>query len=180
VVGGEIELPGAIILAGIAALRAGAGKLQLATCKSIAPQVGIAVPESLSISLDETREGTIARDAARQLKAHTVDLDAILIGPGTRAGNDNTAFVTRLLQQCRHVPVILDAGALDALHDEPDALSAHDRNAILTPHWGEISRLLSIDLSVVATRPAVVARQAAESLQAVVVLKGARSFIATP
>src|SRR5215216_7862159 len=59
VVGGEISLPGAVVLAGIAALRAGAGKLQIATCKSIAPLVGIAIPESLCLGLDETQAGTI-------------------------------------------------------------------------------------------------------------------------
>src|ERR1043165_7444189 len=63
VVGGEVSLPGALVLAGIAALRAGAGKLQIATCRSIAPLVGIAVPESLSLGLDETAQGYIAPES---------------------------------------------------------------------------------------------------------------------
>src|SRR6478672_2382494 len=60
IVGGETGLPGAIILAGIAALRAGAGKLQLATCRSTASLVGVTVPECLSVGLDETKSGTIS------------------------------------------------------------------------------------------------------------------------
>ena len=84
VVGGEISLPGGVVLAGIAALRAGAGKLQIATCRSIAPLVGIAVPESLSLGLDETADGTIAATAATVLAPLVENADGVLIGPGMK------------------------------------------------------------------------------------------------
>src|SRR5829696_7267837 len=82
VVGGEVAIPGAVVLAGIAALRAGAGKLQIATSRSIAASIGIAVPEALSLGLDETSEGTIAESAVAGLQHLAENADAILIGPG--------------------------------------------------------------------------------------------------
>src|SRR5215203_518378 len=82
VVGGEVSIPGAVLLAGIAALRAGAGKLQIATCRSIAATIGVAVPEALVLGLDETANGTIAESAANSLRSLTENADAVLIGPG--------------------------------------------------------------------------------------------------
>src|SRR5678816_4764158 len=82
VVGGEVSLPGAVVLAGIAALRAGAGKLQIATCRSIAPLVGVTVPESLSLGLDETIDGTISASSVPSLAPLIENADALLIGPG--------------------------------------------------------------------------------------------------
>jgi ADP-dependent NAD(P)H-hydrate dehydratase len=180
IIGGEAALPGAIILAGIAALRAGAGKLQLATCRSIAPHVGAAVPESLSISLDETAAGTIHPSAAGALADIARKADAVLIGPGTRGSDDNTSFVRHLLKEMGTTPVILDAGALDALNKFPDSLHPFDGNAILTPHAGEMSRVIGISESEVTDNAPVIAVEAAQSLGAVVALKGARTFIASP
>src|SRR5215216_5685511 len=96
VVGGEISLPGAVVLAGIAALRAGAGKLQIATCKSIAPLIGITVPESLSLGLDETTDGVIASHSASALDELTKATDAILLGPGTKGHNEEKRFFSNL------------------------------------------------------------------------------------
>src|SRR4029079_11658389 len=76
VIGGEVSLPGAVVLAGIAALRAGAGKLQIATCRSIAPLVGVTVPEALSLGLDETPEGCIAAASAGTLRDLIAKADA--------------------------------------------------------------------------------------------------------
>ncbi|MBV8914767.1 MAG: NAD(P)H-hydrate dehydratase, partial [Acetobacteraceae bacterium] len=63
VVGGSLAVPGAILLAGVSALRAGAGRLRLATCRSIAPHLGLVLPEALVLGLPETEAGGIAPDA---------------------------------------------------------------------------------------------------------------------
>src|SRR6185503_15204485 len=122
VVGGEVSLPGAVVLAGIAALRAGAGKLQIATFKSIAPLVGVTVPEALSIGLDETKAGNISSSAVRQLRSLIESADAILVGPGMTGNEDERRFVIDLLDSCNDVNAVLDAGALDALADFPPAV----------------------------------------------------------
>src|SRR5947209_6558904 len=82
VVGGALEMPGALILAGTAALRAGAGKVQMATCKSIAQAVAIAVPEALVAGLPETARGGIDATASTDIAARANAANALLIGPG--------------------------------------------------------------------------------------------------
>src|SRR5215210_6014325 len=81
VVGGAPEMPGAVILAATAALRAGAGKLQIATCHDIATVVAAAVPEARVFALDETRGGAIALSASAEIIARSQEVQAVLIGP---------------------------------------------------------------------------------------------------
>ncbi len=180
VVGGEVAVPGAVVLAGIAALRAGAGKLQIATCRSIAPNIGIAVPEALSLGLDETSEGTIAESAVVRIRDLAQNADAILIGPGMKVSDDNTRFVSRLLVECAGTPVVVDAGALGALRSAPDALAPFGGNAVITPHAGEMATILGIEKTEISADPAAVALKAAKRLGAVVALKGSRTWIAVP
>src|SRR3954469_20764760 len=82
VVGGAPQMPGAVVLAATAALRAGAGRLRIATVRSIAPFVGIAVPEALVVGVPETRKGGISPSAAREIARRAEGCSAVLIGPG--------------------------------------------------------------------------------------------------
>lgn len=179
VVGGAVAIPGSIVLAGMAALRAGAGKLQIATCRSIAPLVGIAVPESLSLGLDETSDGLIAGTAASALDELLKKTDALLIGPGMKGEHGEQRFVLDVLERCS-TAVIVDAGAIDALGSSPDALHKFDGNAVITPHLGEMSRLLGIEPEDISRNPEQVSLDTAASLNAIVALKGSRTFIASP
>lgn len=180
VVGGEVSIPGAVVLAGIAALRAGAGKLQIATCRSIAAAIGVAVPEALALGLDETADGTIAESAAASLQRLTANADAVLIGPGMKVHDDNTQFVMRLLPECVGLAVVLDAGALGALASHRDALEPFGGNAVITPHAGEMARIIGAEKHEIETTPAQVCIETARGVGAVVALKGPTTFIATP
>ena len=180
VIGGEVSLPGAVVLAGIAALRAGAGKLQIATCKSIASLVGITVPESLSLGLDETAEGTIAASSISALAPLIDSTDALLIGPGMKGEGEEKKFVKNVLSISTRVRLVLDAGALYALEDDPTLLHAFSESAIVTPHAKEMARILGVDASEVNLNPERIAAEAAANLNAIVALKGAETFIATP
>src|SRR3954469_8604698 len=82
VIGGSVETPGGALLAGLAALRAGAGKLQIATCRSVAPSLAVAVPEARVSGLEETPEGGIAAAAAGPLAERCGRADVVLLGPG--------------------------------------------------------------------------------------------------
>ena len=82
VIAGSASVPGAALLAATAALRAGAGKLQIATCQSIATHLGLAVPEALVLGLPETPAGEIDPKAAVLLRERVARCDAVLIGPG--------------------------------------------------------------------------------------------------
>jgi hydroxyethylthiazole kinase-like uncharacterized protein yjeF len=180
VVGGEVSLPGAVVLAGIAALRAGAGKLQIATCRSIAPLVGIAVPESLSLGLDETVDGNIDPASASALRELIDKADSLLIGPGMKGHDDERKFVSNLLDICGNVSLTLDAGALDALTDSPTLLHRFNGNAVITPHTGEMSRITGRSEESLSDNPEETAVDGASALNAIVVLKGSRTFIASP
>ena len=179
VVGGEATLPGAIILAGIAALRAGAGKLQLATVQSISTAIGVAVPESAAIGLREEK-GTIHPSAARALRENVESTNALLIGPGTNPGRSNSRLVQSLLAIPTQASIVLDAAALQVMRDNPDILHRFDGNAVLTPHAAEMSMATGIDEAEVRSDSARVALEAAAAYSAIVALKGATTFIATP
>lgn len=179
VIGGEVSLPGAVVLAGIAALRAGAGKLQIATCKSIAPLVGIAVPESLSLGLDETEQGTIAPNTNSQLNELVETANAILIGPGMKGTADEKRFVLSVIESTE-VPVVIDAGALDALDESPTSLHRLEGKAVITPHAGEMSRIIGKSEEEVTDKPEDTALTASSTLNSIVVLKGSSTFIASP
>jgi ADP-dependent NAD(P)H-hydrate dehydratase len=188
VVGGALEVPGALILAGVAALRAGAGKLQLATCESIAPHVGVAVPEAMVVRLPESAEGGIAADAAELVAGYAAKVAGLLVGPGMMDEQAVDGLLAALLPRlaasadAEHpVPlVVLDAAALLPLRRRPDALHHLHGRVVLTPHAGEAASMLDVDKASIEADPLAVALDAAARLQAVVALKGADTYIASP
>jgi len=134
VVGGSRFTPGAVLLAGVAALRAGAGRLQLAVESSTAAALSIAVPEAKVIGLPENE------DELRQL---ATDADVVAIGPGL----DDIDATTRLLHLVLEVAgkdtaMVLDAYALGALSKEQDMLAGRSQRVVLTPNVTEAERLL--------------------------------------
>ena len=115
VVAGSVEVPGGALLAGIGALRAGAGKLQIATAASVAPHLGLAVPEALVVALPETPEGGIAPDSAKRLAGRAARCDSVLIGPGMVDEPAVAALTAALLNGLDGPTFVLDAAALIVL-----------------------------------------------------------------
>lgn len=180
VIGGSIEVPGAALLAAVGALRAGAGKLQIATCRSVAPAMGLAVPEALVAGLPETAEGGIAPEAAESLVSRADRCDAVLLGPGMEDQPAVDALAAALIAGTRRPALVLDAAALIGLRAQADALRAHEARVVLTPHAGEMAGLLGISRDEVMADQAGTARRAAAMLHAVVALKGGCTIIAMP
>jgi ADP-dependent NAD(P)H-hydrate dehydratase len=181
-VGGSAQTPGAILLAGVAALRAGAGKLQLATVRSAAPALGVAVPESLVVALPETRAGEISGTAAaRALSPRVEAIDALLLGPGMSSDRSAHALLRVLAPRLHDGGVlVLDAAAILAARRAVDLLNMLGGRAVLTPHAGEMASLLGVEKEVVEREAAAIARDAAARFSVVVALKGAESWIADP
>ena len=178
VVGGQGDLVGAVRLAGEAALRAGAGKLQLAVAAGAAPALSVMVPEARVLGLPATRAGRIS-GAGSLLPELARRTDALVLGPGLEGGPPLRRIAGRLLCSLQ-APVVLDAGALDlavlrAWHRRPDRPPA-----ILTPHHGEMAALLGCDVAQVADDAHAIAVGFAREWGAVVVLKGATTWIAAP
>ncbi len=180
VVGGAVEMPGAIILAGTAALRAGAGKLQMGTCQSIAQMVGVAVPEALVFGLEETEAGGIAAATASSVAQRINQAQAALVGPGMVDPDAVNEFMRQLVPLVEQPTLVLDAEAMSFIADAPDALHHLSGNVILTPHRGEMASLLGIEKDAVSADPLETVRRAAREWRAVVALKGAETYIATP
>ena len=176
-VGGSRACPGGIVLAAIAALRAGAGKLQIATVASVAPGLALTVPEALVVALDETSDGAIARGAADAATARLARCDTLLVGPGMSAGDETATFVGAVAAACTDATLVLDAAALAGPLD-----TLRDRRAptILTPHAGEMATLLGVDKAAVDADPTAHATAAAARFDAVVLCKGGTTVIATP
>ena len=181
-VGGSAQTPGAILLAGVAALRAGAGKLQLATVRSASAALGVAVPEALVAALPETRGGEIAGDGAgRALAGRVAQVDALLLGPGMSAERAAHALIRALARRLGDdAALVLDAAAVTALRADDDLLLPLHGRAVLTPHAGEMATLLKMDKEEVEADPAARALEAAARFGAVVALKGPESWIADP
>jgi ADP-dependent NAD(P)H-hydrate dehydratase len=180
VAGGERQNPGALLLAGTAALRAGAGKLRLAAPASIAVPLGVAIPEALVVALAETKEGAISPRAAGKLAEQAGKVDAFLLGPGMIDEGSATPLTRGVLERVGGPAVVLDAGCFPCLAEGRGALHRLRGGAVITPHAGEMARILEMEKEEVAADPLAVARRAAEELGAVVALKGATTFIVAP
>jgi ADP-dependent NAD(P)H-hydrate dehydratase len=182
VAGGSAAVPGAVLLAGVAALRSGAGKLQLATVRESAVGLGLAVPEALIVALPPTRASEIAGSRALPaLRPHATRADAVLLGPGmapNRAHHELVGALVRLLRN--DATLVLDAGALIALRGHEQILIPLGGRAVLTPHAGEMAALLGIEKKDVEAAAPDAARLAADRFGAVVALKGADTWIAEP
>lgn len=179
-VAGCTGLPGAVLLSAHAAMRVGAGKLQLAVCRDLAIPIGIAVPEALVIGLPQTDDGAIGRGAADDLARRAGAGDAILVGPGMSETEDTQALVAALVAAAGNAAVVLDAGALGALHANPDLTRTLQKPAVITPHAGEMAKLLDMDREAVETDPLAAARQATERFGTVTVMKGGHTQIVSP
>ena len=175
-IAGSAEMPGAAALAATSALRAGAGKTAVATVAAIAPGIALRLPEARVIAMAETEAGGIAADAMGKIDAQLAGVDAVLIGPGLQDAAATRAFTRRILEQATHAAVVVDALAMDAVLD----VRRFERTPLLTPHAGEMAHLTGATKEAVSADPERHAREAASRWNAVVALKGATTYIATP
>jgi ADP-dependent NAD(P)H-hydrate dehydratase len=181
VVGGSAEMPGAVILAATAALRAGAGKLQVATGGSIAQLVAAAVPEARVIALPETDDGAIDPEAAARIGELAERAQAVLLGPGMIDEEAVGRLVQGVLPRVSRAVVVLDAAAMvGCMAKEPHCLHPLKGGAVLTPHAGEMASCLGMEKDAVLDARLATARKAAATFRAVVALKGSETIIAAP
>lgn len=181
VLAGSPEMPGAAVLAGVSALRAGAGKLQIATVERVARGVAVAVPEARVFALPQTRGGAVAAAGVEGIAEYVGAARAVLVGPGM-VDEAATARLTRaLLPRLGGASLlVLDANALNVLADEPGLLKPLGGRAVLTPHATEMSEITGEGEDSIKADPAGAARRAAEKFGAVVALKGRETFVAAP
>ena len=175
VVGGCAEMPGAALLAGTAALRAGAGKLTMAVPRCIAQGLALTIPEARVIGLAETRTGTISPREARHLARLGDKVSAVVIGPGMIDEHHTVAFVHALLPYFRGSVVVLDAYAMSVVNR-----GRLDQPTVLTPHCGEMAHLTGDSKEAVLAAQMHYAVNKAAQWGACVALKGSDTLIAEP
>ena len=179
VVGGSTETVGAVTLAAEAALRSGAGKLQVVVPSKVAPHVSIALPEALVRGVPSTEEGAIRASAAELIADLAQRASAVLIGPGLADVDEARGLVEALLPGLEG-PVALDALALAAVTADPGCLHHLAGRAVLTPNPTELAISLHLDPDELGDDPAGAARRLADRTHATVGLGGATSWVAAP
>jgi hydroxyethylthiazole kinase-like uncharacterized protein yjeF len=178
IVAGSRGKTGAAILAAHGALRSGAGLVTVATPRSCVPIVAAHTPEYMTEALEETIDGTI--DFAAVEYVLSLSADVLSVGSGLGRGEGVTTFVRELLDRSE-VPLVFDADALNAFADEPAALVGREgRDLILTPHPGEMARLVGCTVEDVQADRMGIARDFASAHKVYIILKGYRSLVATP
>lgn len=147
VVGGSTTTPGAVMLAGTAALRMGAGRLTVATAEGVAMQVAVALPVCGTLPLPQDDQGAITGVRAGELLAEEiVRADAVLVGPGLRGG-DGAVRLLDAVVRClpEGLPIVLDAAALAALPDlDDETRRGLGGRVVLTPNAQELASLLGM------------------------------------
>jgi len=178
VIAGSIGRTGAAHLAALGALRSGAGLVTVATPRSCVPIVAAMAPEYMTEGLEETAAGTVdfaALDRVLDFKA-----DVIAVGPGLGQSPGTAAFVHGLVERAG-VPLILDADALNAFVGDPERLLGRDGvDVVITPHPGEMARLLNLSIEAVQHDRLRHATEFASTHRVHVVLKGHRTIVAGP
>ena len=183
VIGGSPQIVGAVRLAGEAALRAGAGKLVIATVADACVPLAVAVPEARVIGWLATDAGGPAPDALDVVREAATRAAGIVIGPGMQDERATSALASAVLGLPLEGSVVLDAGAMRA-RCTADALvrgnDARPPRVIVTPHAGEMAHLTGRDKAAIDADPVTTALEAASAWNAVVVLKGAITHVASP
>lgn len=179
VIGGSLGLSGAPAMTSMAALRAGAGLVTLAVPASIHSSMEVKLTEVMTRPLPETQESSISLEALPEILRLSKGIDVLALGPGMSGSVSTVDLVRRLVSEVK-VPMVIDADGLNALAGTGDFLKTCPAPLILTPHPGEMARLLGIKTEEVQNNRIGTALAAAQKFNAIVVLKGFRTIVAGP
>ncbi len=180
VVAASINYIGAAYLACEGALRVGAGLVTLATAASLQSILAAKLTEVTYLPLPESEPSIISPEAAEVLQLHLAEYDVLLVGCGLGQSPSVVDFLGSLLSKKRLPRLVLDADALNMLAKIPDWWQKLPRDAILTPHPGEMARLANMTIEAVQFDRLGTAQKTSQKWQKIVVLKGAYTVVAEP
>jgi len=179
IVAGSRGFTGAAKLACEAAMRSGVGLVTLGVPRPLADCMAAVLTEAMTLPLPATDAESFSEDAVEPALAFAHGKQAVALGPGLSQHPSTLAFVAAFVKKCP-VPLLADADGLNALAAQPDALTGVSAPFVITPHPGEMARLLQTSSEEVQRDREAAAREAAKRFGCVAVLKGHRTLIATP
>lgn len=178
IIAGSRDVPGAALLAAQGAMRAGAGKLQLAVPDDIAVPLGIAMPEAMVVGFATARDGGFSRRAVKAMLDIAAKADAIVAGPGLYGNPAATRLAGELCGLGK--PLALDAALLHELPAKAEDARSASVPPILLPHAGEMASLLDCDAREVEADPIAAGQTCAARYDSLVLVKGVKSHIVAP
>ena len=178
IVAGSRDIPGAALLAATAAMRAGAGKLRIATVESAATPLAIAMPEAMVIGLPEASDGSFAGGAVDQIGKAAAEADAVVAGPGVKRSEMCKRIADVLLES--DAALALDVALLETMEPLHQRELERTRMPILLPNAPELAALLDCDPAHIDQEPVRSGLRAAELYRSVVLVKGVTSHVVTP
>lgn len=179
IIGGSQGFTGATSLAAMAALRGGTGLVTVLTPASIATITAAVVPEAMVRFGRENATGSLSSDAVSLACPDLNQFSAILIGPGLSPHSDSAALLEDVLARTS-VPLILDADAINVCAAQPGLLKAAATRIVLTPHPGELARLLNTTATAIQQDRFAAITDGVRHTGATVILKGAGTLIMSP
>jgi NAD(P)H-hydrate epimerase len=181
VVGGSYGTSGAPSMASLAALRTGAGLVTAAVPRSVVDAVAGIAPELMMAPLKEGGEGAVAMDSLKTVDEAIREkrISVVAVGPGLSTRGDASEFARELVKRTK-LPMVVDADALNAFAGRASELDGEGRVLVLTPHPGEMARLVGMSVKEVEADRVGLARRFATEHKVTLVLKGWRTLIAHP
>lgn len=176
-VAGAAGYYGAPAFSALSLLKAGGGYARLATPRSVAPALAALGGEIVFVPQPETQSGSLAGSALDGLLELSAQVDFVVLGPGLSLADETQELARRLTRRVEK-PLLIDGDGLTAVAAETSVLRERTAPTVLTPHPGEMSRLLGRAIGGIQADPIAAAREAAQEFGAIVVLKGAHSLIA--
>ena len=179
IIAGSRGMTGAGRLSAAAALRTGAGLVYLGVPASLSSIFNASLAEAVVIPLEDKGAGFLSEDCISHILERIRHASAIAVGPGLSSGRDITKIVGEILENSS-VPVILDADALNAISKDIAVLAKHKAVCIVTPHPGEMARLVGMTIEDVQNDRMETALEFARKWDVITVLKGSKTVIAAP
>lgn len=178
VIAGSEGLTGAAVLSAYGALRGGGGLVTLGVARSLHDIMEAKCTEVMTRPLPETARGVLSLAAQEHIQEMAQKADVLLVGPGLSTGGEITQLVQNLVR-CISIPMVIDADGLNALTENIAVVEQAAGALVFTPHPGEMARLTKMPIGDVQANRIEVARTYAQRWGATVVLKGARTVVAT-
>ena len=177
ILAGSVGMTGAAYLASEAAMKSGTGIVVLGIPRSLNPIMEVKLTEVMTLPLAETKKQSLGEDAEETILKLMKDFSVLGIGPGISRQLETQRLVRKIIEKST-MPLVVDADAIYALHEDTNILKKAEVPLIITPHPGEMAKLINKDIDYILDDQLDITREIAQKFGIVVVLKGARTIIA--